>query len=414
MRSDLDRLMEERGLDAFIIPGGETENPFRRYMLPGVTGFVNGYIVKVRGRPAIGIMASMEAEEARTSGLEILTYEEHIKSYELWKINDIDKRSCAFYERIFDQAGFTDGTVGVYGFGELGASWELMRILDAHFEDITFKGERMNKLFDEAVRTKDEDEIDILRDVGKRTSVVMQATWDFIAGHRATNGVLVNGNGDSLTVGDVKRFVRRQLLEYDLEDPLGMIFAPGREGGFPHSAGHADTVLKVGHTIVFDLFPKDINSGYFHDMTRTWSIGGPPVVVERAFEHTLSVLNTIVESIEVGQMVGKYNLMNYDMMEEYGYETPRSHPGTQIGAMGPVLGHGVGLQVHERPFISEIDNDKTGEKIEVGNVFTIEPGIYYPDKDFGIRIEDTIAVHADGSTESLTTMHKELVIPIKE
>lgn len=414
MRSDIDRLMEARGLDAFFIPGGETENPFRRYMLPGVTGFVTGTIVKLRGKPAVGIMSAMEAEEARASGLEILTYEADIKAHELWQIDNIDERSIEFFRRMLNLTGITEGTIGLYGFGELGASWESMQLIANHFENITLKGERMNTLFDEAVRTKDAAEIAILRDVGRRTCDVMQATWDFIADHHAANGVLVNGEGNPLTVGDVKRFVRRQLLESDLEDPLGMIFAPGRDGGFPHSAGHADTVLQVGHTIVFDLFPKDITTGYYHDMTRTWSIGGPPADVERAFNHTLTVINAVVESLEVGEMVGKYNLMNYDMMEEYGYETPRSHPGTQIGACGSVLGHGVGFEVHERPYISELDNEKTGEKVEVGNVFTIEPGVYYPDRNFGIRLEDTIVINEDGTAESISPLHKELVIPVRQ
>lgn len=73
----------------------------------------------------------------------------------------------------------------------------------------------------------------------------------------------------------------------------------------------------------------------------------------------------------------------------------------------------MGLRVHKRPYISDIDNEKTVETFEEGNVFTIEPGVYYPDKNLGIRMEDTIVLRADGSKESLTPMHKELVIPVK-
>ena len=49
----------------------------------------------------------------------------------------------------------------------------------------------------------------------------------------------------------------------------------------------------------------------------------------------------------------------------------------------------------------------------MGNVFTIEPGVYYPDKGFGIRVEDTVYVAEDGTIHDLTPMHKELVLPLQ-
>ena len=82
-------------------------------------------------------------------------------------------------------------------------------------------------------------------------------------------------------------------------------------------------------------------------------------------------------------------------------------PSTQEGYVHS-LGHGVGLEIHSRPRFSSVSE----ETIQAGHVFTIEPGLYYPDRGFGIRIEDTYYVDSDGSIHSLTPFPKDLVIPV--
>ena len=82
-----------------------------------------------------------------------------------------------------------------------------------------------------------------------------------------------------------------------------------------------------------------------------------------------------------------------DVLEECGHPTGRSQPGTQVGYTHS-LGHGLGIQVHEAPSFSHLRDE---DVIQVGNVFTIEPGVYYPDKGFGIRVEDTVYVAEDGT-----------------
>ncbi|MBN1967599.1 MAG: aminopeptidase P family protein [Anaerolineae bacterium] len=413
MKSDLDRLMAERELDAFLIVGGETENPFRKYMMSGAGG--SGMVIKKRGEAPVVIIHSMEADKAAKSGLQILTSDGDFKNYELMaQYSDPDERTIAWYERLFAHFGLTGGRIGIYGFGELGGSWETMKLLDAHFTDFEFVGEREKKIFDVAAMTKDPAEIALLRDVAARTSATMQAAWDFIAGHSASDGHVVTADGSPLTIGEVKAFVRVELLRRGLEDNLGMIFAQGHDAGVPHSVGEDDDPLRLGEAIVFDLFPRDLKTGYYHDMTRTWCIGHAPEAVQRAYDHTHQVITAVVDALKLGESYATYNLLNYDMMEEFGYETPRSHPGTQVGALGAILGHGVGLDVHERPYVTELDAARTQEKVEVGNVVTIEPGVYYPERGFGIRIEDTVYIDEDGHAVSLSTMHKQLVLELAE
>ncbi len=407
MKSDIDRLMAERDLDAMIVFGDESPNAPRAYMTNGHES--NATVFKKRGEPAVMLTNSMEVENAKKSGLEVVTHNE-FKLHELWQEHegDMDIIMLKSYERYFERFGFTGGRIGIYGSGSLGGMWESLKLLEAHFEGYTFVGERYDTLFDEAVTTKDAGEIKTLKDVGRRTNLVMQATWDFIASHRADEDTVVKANGEPLTIGDVKHFVRLKLLDYELDDSEGMIFAQGRDGGFPHSHGEDGDALQLGQAIVFDLFPRDMHSGYFHDMTRTWSIGYATPEVQKAYDEVNTTFNAVMDALKVGERTKTYQLLTLDMLEEFGHPTARSHPGTTVGYMHS-LGHGLGLGIHERPSFTHLrDNDV----VATGNVFTVEPGVYYPEKGFGIRIEDTVYVAEDGTVHSLTPMHKDLVLAL--
>ncbi len=96
-------------------------------------------------------------------------------------------------------------------------------------------------------------------------------------------------------------------------------------------------------------------------------------------------------------------VLNY--FESKGHQTLRTNPQAQEGYVHS-LGHGVGLDVHELPVI----NMHSEHILERGDVFTIEPGLYYPSKGFGIRIEDTLFIDFDGKTHNLTDLPKDLVL----
>jgi len=98
-----------------------------------------------------------------------------------------------------------------------------------------------------------------------------------------------------------------------------------------------------------------------------------------------------------------------DYFEGKGHPTRRSQPGSSIG-YSHSLGHGVGLNIHERPSIS---HRETKDIFEKGNFITIEPGLYYPDKGIGMRIEDSFIIDDSGVLVSITPFHKELVLPLK-
>ncbi len=86
-----------------------------------------------------------------------------------------------------------------------------------------------------------------------------------------------------------------------------------------------------------------------------------------------------------------------------------STPGTPEGYVHS-LAHGVGLNVHEAPYFP---TRAARYWLQRGNVFTVEPGLYYPSRGYGIRIEDTVYLNEAGSLESLTDCPYDLVIELK-
>ena len=87
-----------------------------------------------------------------------------------------------------------------------------------------------------------------------------------------------------------------------------------------------------------------------------------------------------------------------------------SHPGTHVGYVHS-LGHGIGLDIHEGPRLSSgAGNDAV---LQPGHAFSVEPGLYYPERGFGVRIEDSVAFTETGELVYLSHYPYDLVIPMK-
>lgn len=409
MRSDIDGLMAKRELQAVIVSGGEHPNTIRRYLSNGMD-IHNGIVVKKLGEAPALIVGIMEIEEAQKSGLTVYThndfeYAQILKAAE----GDANKATIALWGKIFEKFVIPAGKIGLYGTGDLHIIIERVKQLAATYPQYEFVGETGMTLFDEAFVTKDADEIRIIRDVAQKTSDVLQATWDFIGSHRAEGDSVVKVDGSALTIGDVKRFVRRALLDVELED-TDMIFAQGRDGGFPHSRGESKDALKLGQPIVFDLFPRQLGGGYFHDVTRTWCIGHAPEKVQKIYDTVMQAFKIAVDSYEEpGQPTKTMQEAVMTYFEEQGHPTGRSHPGTTTGYVHS-LGHGVGLNIHERPSISHLAKEDVFQK---GNFITIEPGLYYPEEGIGMRVEDSFIIDEHGALVSITPFRKDLVLPLR-
>ncbi len=399
--------MEARGLEALIVVGEGHVNVIRSYMTNGahVTG---GMVVKKRGAAPVMIVNAMETEEAAQSGLAVfslydLGYAELITEVD----GDAAKAGALFFGRVLERFDVPAGKIGVYGEGAIHRYLELVKRVSEANPQYQFIGEDGMTIFDDAFQTKDADEILRLRSVAARTSQVLGMTWEYIASHRADGDRVVDTDGTPLTIGAVKRFVRRALLDHDLED-TDMIFAQGRDAGFPHSRGENETVLNTGEAIVFDLFPREIGGGYHHDCTRTWSISYAKPEIQAAYDLVMNAYEVAVDNFRPNMPAKAMQEAVQDYFEAHGHPTTRSKPGTTVGYVHS-LGHGLGLEIHEKPGIGHLSKDK----LQAGNVITIEPGLYYPDAGYGIRIEDTLIVTDSGELISLTDFHKELVIPLR-
>lgn len=407
MKADLDTLMEARKLDAIVVICGEQYCAERDYLSNGVS-ITGGYVMKRRGHDPVIFCNPMEIAEAEKSSLECHTFDalgwsDLVEQFE----GDRTKVTVVFFGRCLEKIGITSGRVGLYGEVAANMIIELVRLLSEAYPQITFAGEMGMTLFDEAYVTKDAAEMERLRSVAARTSRVLQQTWDFIGGHRAEGDTVVDADGVPLTIGAVKRFVRRTLLEVGLED-AHMIFAQGRDGGFPHSRGEDDDVLRTGQAIVFDLFPRELGGGYFHDCTRTWSIGYATDEVTRTYQQVMDAFDVAIDNFRLGMPAKAMQEQVQTYFESAGHATTRSQPGTTNGYVHS-LGHGIGLNIHERPSLSHLSKDT----LRAGNILTIEPGLYYPEKGYGVRIEDSVFVRDDGQLETLTDFHKELVLPLR-
>ena len=408
MKSDIDRLMRERQLDAIIVTGGEEFNSARYYLSKGAQ-ITHGSIFKRRDRPALLVCSRMELEEARKSGLMVKTtaelgYYDRLEEAD----NDAFRATARHWSDILRQLGLNGGRVGLYGTWQINKTIALYRVLRAELPVYEFVVEEKGTLIEAAMLTKDADEIGRMRTVAERTNQAMAVAWDTIANLRADGDYLLDDSGQRVTIGDIKDLVRRELMARGLED-TNMIFAQGRDAGFPHSRGEADMPLRLGQSIVFDLFPRELGGGYHHDMTRTWCIGYAPPLVQAAYDTVMEAFDVAVEAYGLNKPAHLMQEAVLDHFEAAGHATTRADAGTMEGYLHS-LGHGVGIDIHEAPSISHLRRD---DRFQIGNVLTIEPGLYYPERGYGVRVEDLFIVDENGELVSLTPFRKDLVIPLK-
>jgi Xaa-Pro aminopeptidase len=403
MKQDLDHLMEERGLDAILVAGKAHGNPAMYYMTNGTVG---GYVVKKRGEEAVLLCSPIEREEAAASGLTIV----NVAKYDFMTIlREADSRLDAvieLYRRMFADLGVS-GRVGFYGLMDRGSAWVELNALDAQLEGIQVYGDFDVTLIDAARATKDAAEAERMREIGQRTCDIIGQTVEFLRSHGVKDGALAQADGTPLTIGRVHEQINRFIAEQRLEDPEGFIFSIGRDAGVPHNRGNPEDVVALGKTIVFDIFPCEAGGGYFADVTRTFCLGYAPPEVEKAYQDVYECHAKLLEAYEVGAEARRYQRMTCEFFESRGHPTVASDTQTESGYVHS-LGHGLGLAVHEEPRFS--DTPHNTDVLRPGHIFTCEPGLYYPGRGFGLRIEDDVWIDTEGLVHNLTDFSKELVI----
>ena len=234
------------------------------------------------------------------------------------------------------------------------------------------------------------------------TRAIRQGNAASAAGIRAAEQVLrdsiIEGNrilyqGKSLTSERLRTIIDQTCLAKGAV-ARNTIVAGGRQACDPHEVGHGP--LRPHQLIIIDVFPRNQQSGYHGDMTRTFLKGRASPEQRKLVRTVRGAQAAAIAAVQAGVKGNAVHATVEAYFKEHGYQTGRS--GEQFYGFIHGTGHGLGLEVHEPPRVSVVK-----AKLKAGHVITIEPGLYYPSIG-GCRIEDVVRV-TDTGCEKLSNMH---------
>lgn len=171
------------------------------------------------------------------------------------------------------------------------------------------------------------------------------------------------------------------------------IVAVNTNSSLPHyNTKNGREVIKNGSVVLIDCGVN--HKGYCSDITRIFFVGNVPEIMKKKYMGLKQVQQNTIDQIKKDMAFSEIDLYCRKRMTDEGLlDYPHS------------TGHGVGLEIHEFPKVSTFSADK----VTANNVFTIEPGIYFPGQ-WGMRIEDTVYLDHKGCCVVLTQFSKEIVL----
>jgi len=226
-------------------------------------------------------------------------------------------------------------------------------------------------------RVKDEDELVAIAAAAELADDVWRrALEDGLAGH---------------TELAVAHTAEARMRELGAEPSFPAIVAAGPNGALPH-AEPGEREIGRGELVVFDMGAK--LDGYCSDGTRTFATGEPDEGAREVYELVREAQQEALDAVRAEARAEAVDGVARERIAAAGHGERFGHG----------LGHGVGLEVHEEPRVSQRSDDV----LAAGEVVTIEPGVYLPGK-FGVRIEDLVVVTEDGH-RNLSGLPKQLQI----
>ncbi len=206
---------------------------------------------------------------------------------------------------------------------------------------------------------------------------------------------------ETLEAGLVGRTERDVVIELELrmrrlggEAPsFPSIVAAGAHGALPHAVPRAREIRK---DVLVTIDWGALHEGYCSDCTRTYATGERISARAReVYALVLAAQERALAAVRAGLNGKELDAVARDVIEAAGEGEHFGHG----------LGHGVGIEVHECPRLSRLASE---DPLEVGNVVTVEPGVYLPGR-LGVRIEDLVVITEDGQ-EVLSRLDKELTV----
>ena len=400
MRQDLDRLMQERGLSGMVVFANDRYCPAMHY----ATG--KRFHRAIHFRSAAGrehlVVDPMERDDAVAIGVEHSTLQQH-----QW-VERIDRLGAAGGHA--ELIGEVLGTMGIHGriafFGDFEASfaYQLITELEQRASGATID-HTLPDILTLARATKDPGEIAAIRHASLAVVSAYRKLTDHLGGLRP-DGQTFRDEAGAVTLGSLRTLLNREFLAFGLEGGESIV-SQGRDAGVPHNRGNDAELLRAGSPVIVDIFPGEAGGGYHSDFTRTFCMAPVPDAVRALYDDVHTAFRAVMDSLRTGAPCRSYQETTCDVFEQRGHATVRNTPGTEEGYVHG-LGHGVGLAVHEAPRLGGPPSNT--QLLEAGMVVTIEPGLYYPSRGMGARIEDLVVMRADGGYDNLTPAPYELKI----
>ncbi|HEY52988.1 MAG TPA: M24 family metallopeptidase, partial [Caldilineae bacterium] len=317
MKSNIPKLMQERQLDAIVVQGDTDTSSDLAYLTGGVHLEGALYLQRQEGDPVL-FSSPIERENAAETGYPVRLWSEY-SIIDYLKAHDND-RLAATVARLSDVLRDQDvaGRVGFYGYADRGFSYLFLNELAAANPQIEVVGEMLPNLFNVARQTKDAAELAAMRRAGRLTTEVIDSVFAFIQAHDVRDDMIVKADGDPLTIGDVKTHIRLEVAKRNLEEVHENIFSQGRDAGVPHNRGRYDMPLRLGQSIIFDIFPRDRTTGYFHDITRTFFLGYAPDDQAQRWRQVKIIFDELLATMTVGERCSHYQHVTCDYFEALG------------------------------------------------------------------------------------------------
>jgi len=204
---------------------------------------------------------------------------------------------------------------------------------------------------------------------------IRKATEITVKAFRFIKDFIVPGTREIEVAAELERFIRYNGATASSFD---IIVGSGPNSSSPHHLT-SERKLKKDELVLLDLGVDYL--GYKSDLTRVFFSGKINSLARKIYKIVLKAQELALAEIKPGVVISQIDGFARGYIEKKGYASFFGHG----------LGHGVGLEVHEEPYINKIEK----KRIKAGMVFTVEPAIYLPDK-FGIRIEDMVLVTKRG------------------
>jgi len=351
----LERKLREERISALGIINIENNNFANQYYISGFTGSWGTIIFGPGHRILITDSRYYQQAKKQVPDFRIILQENSM----------LDTLISVLKEESISKLGLEEESVSYKVYRELKRKLYFLRL-------IPVKG------WVENLRTiKEEKEIRLLRQAAKIADETFCEILSFLTPNRSEREI----------AWEIEAGLRRRGAEKAAFD---IIVASGTRSSLPHGIA-TDKKIRAGNIVKMDFGARV--DGYHSDLTRTVVVGKGTRRFRKIYQVIKEAQERVISRMRAGMKFLEADALAREHIRAQGYDKYFGHG----------LGHGVGLSPHELPAISW----RSRGKLEAGMVVTVEPGIYIPGWG-GIRIEDMVVIHEDG-TELLTRAPKELI-----